>query len=692
MRSCIRIVSPSVALVTALLLGGGTPSAWSADSAGGDPLAGMDRSVRPGDDFSAFVNGDWAKSTEIPADRSTTSTGRDLAELTNRRNSDLIRQLASSNPPRGSNERKVADYYDSFMDEATIESKGLSVLKPSFDRIAAISDRVQLARYLGTTLRADVDVLNATNFYTDNVLGLWVAQDLDDPSHYSVFLLQGGLGMPDRDYYLSDSPQMQETRARYREHIVAYLKLAGIADPEHKAAAIDELERRLAASHSTRTESEDVQRGHNHWTRRQLHTDAPGLDWDALLNAAGLGHERSFIAWQPGALETLAALAGSEPLATWKVYLQYHAITHHARYLGKAFVDEQFAFYGKVLQGTPQMPERWKRAVADTDQALGLAVGKLYVERYFPASSKASVEQMVHNLLSAFSTGIDALDWMAPQTKTEAKAKLAALRVGIGYPDQWRDYSALKVVRGDAFGNGERAALFELQRNLHKLGKPVDRSEWVMNPQLVNAVNLPALNALNLPAAILQPPYFDPDRPSVMNYGAIGSIIGHEISHSFDDHGSQFDSRGRLRDWWTPEDRAHFHAAGQLLVAQFNAYHPLPDLAVNGQQTLDENIADVAGLSAAYHASHLADAAAASAAAPLLDGFNSDQLFFISFALNWRAKYRDPMLRLIVVSDGHSPSMYRADTVRNIDAWYSAFDVKPGEALYLAPAERVRMW
>jgi predicted metalloendopeptidase len=397
------------------------------------------------------------------------------------------------------------------------------------------------------------------------------------------------------------------------------------------------------------------------------------------------------VAWQPSALKQLAALAGSEPLATWKAYLQYHAITHHARYLGKAFVDEQFAFYGKELQGTPQLQERWKRAVADTDQALGFAVGKLYVARYFPPSSKASVEQMVHNLLSAFGTGIDALDWMAPQTKTEAKAKLAALKVGIGYPDQWRDYSALKVVPGDAFGNAERAEQFELQRNLHKLGKPVDRSEWVMNPQLVNAVNLPAMNALNFPAAILQPPYFDPNRPAVMNYGAIGSIIGHEISHSFDDHGSQFDSHGRLRDWWTPEDRAHFHASGQVLVAQFNAYHPLPDLAVNGQQTLDENIADVAGLSAAYKAAHLAGGGP-SATAAVFDGFNADQLFFISFALNWRAKYRDPLLRLIVVSDGHSPDMYRADTVRNIDAWYSAFDVKPGEALYLAPGERVRMW
>jgi putative endopeptidase len=655
----------------------------------GDALAGMDRSVQPGVDFNEYANGGWLKSTEIPADLSSTGVGRELTELTDRRTAELIRHEAESNAPDGSDERKVADYYASFMDETAIEAKGVTVLKPTFDRIAAISDRAGLARYLGSTLRADVDVLNATRLYTDNVLGLWVAQDLDDPSRYAPFLLQGGLGLPDRDYYLVDSPQMADIRSHYRSHIAAVLKLAGVADAERKADVVYALELRMAKTHSSRAETEDVKRGDNHWSRAQLHSNAPGLDWNAYLAAAGLQQQQEFIAWQPAALTGLAALAASEPLAAWKAYLQFHALEHSARFLTRAVVNEQFAFYGKVLQGTPQLRERWKRAVSYTGSALGEAVGKLYVAAYFTAANKAAIEAMVRNLQSAFATRIDALEWMAPATKVQAKAKLAALKVGIGYPERWRDYSALTVVRGDAFGNDERAQMFEYRRNLNKLGAPVDRSEWCMTPQLVNAVNLPAMNALNFPAAILQPPYFDATRPAVMNYGAIGAIIGHEISHSFDDQGALFDAAGRLHNWWTPEDYAHFRASAEQLVAQFNAYRPFPDLAVNGKQTLSENIADVAGLGAAYSAYRLSGG---DSAAPLVDGFTPDQQFFLSFAQTWRAKYREPILRQIIVTDGHSPDQYRASTVRNLDAWYSAFDVKPGEALYLAAAERVRMW
>jgi putative endopeptidase len=655
----------------------------------GEALAGMDRSVEPGVDFNQYANGGWLKSTEIPADLSSTGVGRELTNLTDRRLAELIGHVAESNAPDGSDERKVADYYASFMDEAAIEAKGLTVLKPTFDRIAAISDRAGLARYLGSTLRADVDVLNATRLYTDNVLGLWVAQDLDDPSRYAPFLLQGGLGLPDRDYYLVDSPQMTDIRSHYRSHIAAVLKLAGVADAERKADAVYALELRMAKTHSSRAEAEDVKRGDNHWSRAQLQRNAPGLDWNAYLAAAGLQQQQEFIAWQPAALTGLAALAASEPLPAWKAYLQFHAVEHSASVLTRAVVDEQFAFYGKVLQGTPQLRERWKRAVSYTSSALGEAVGKLYVAAYFTPANKAAIEAMVRNLQSAFATRIDALEWMAPATKAQAKAKLAALKVGIGYPERWREYSALTVVRGDAFGNDERAQRFEYRRNLNKLGAPVDRSEWCMTPQLVNAVNLPAMNALNFPAAILQPPYFDATRPAVMNYGAIGAIIGHEISHSFDDQGALFDAAGRLHNWWTPEDYAHFRASAEQLIAQFNAYRPFPDLAVNGKQTLSENIADVAGLGAAYSAYRLSGA---DSAAPLVEGFTPDQQFFLSFAQTWRAKYREPILRQNIVTDGHSPPQYRAWTVRNLDAWYSAFDVKPGEALYLAPTERVRMW
>jgi predicted metalloendopeptidase len=342
-----------------------------------------------------------------------------------------------------------------------------------------------------------------------------------------------------------------------------------------------------------------------------------------------------------------------------------------------------------VLSGTPQQRERWKRAVSSTNHALGEAVGRLYVERYFPASEKARAEQMVHNILTAFALRIDQLGWMAPETKRMAKAKLASLKVGVGYPNRWRDYSGLEIVRGDAFGNLARAELFEYRRNLAKLGRPVDREEWVMNPQLVNAVNLPAMNAIQFPAAILQPPIFSPDNTDAMNYGATGATIGHEISHSFDDQGALFDATGRLRNWWTPEDFAHFTASGAALARQFDGYHPFPDLAVNGKQTLSENIADLAGLGAAYDAYRLS---LGGKSAPVVEGLSGDQQFFLSYAQGWRSKEREPALRQQIITDGHAPAEFRGDTVRNIDAWYAAFSVKPGDGLYLAPADRVRVW
>jgi putative endopeptidase len=379
----------------------------------------------------------------------------------------------------------------------------------------------------------------------------------------------------------------------------------------------------------------------------------------------------------------------SERLEAWKDYLAFHALEHFSSVLPEAFGVERFAFHGTALAGTPQRRDRWKRAVDATSFALGEAVGQLYVKKYFPAEAKARVESMVQNLMASFGRRIDSLEWMSAATRATAKAKLAALKVGVGYPDRWRDYSGLEVVRGDAFGNADRAERFEYQRNLRKLGQPIDRSEWVMTPQIVNAVNLPVMNALNFPAAMLQPPYFDPQRPVAMDYGAIGGVIGHEVSHSFDDSGALFDATGRFQNWWTDEDRAHFEAAAERLVKQYDAYKPFPDLAVNGKLTLGENIADVAGLAAAYDAYHLA---LGGKPAPVVAGLTGDQQFFLAFAQSWRSKVREPALRQQILSDGHAPSEYRADTVRNIDAWYDAFDAKPGQALYLAPADRVRIW
>jgi predicted metalloendopeptidase len=655
----------------------------------GIDLAGMDLSVAPGDDFFAYANGSWLKTTEIPPDRSSWGTGGILAELTAKRTADLIAETAKGEAPEGSDARKIGDYYNTFMDEAGIEAKGLAPLQPQLDVIAKIEGAQSLARYLGGTVRADVDVLNATRLHTANILGLWVAQDLDEPSRYSPFLLQGGLTMPDRDFYLDPSPRMAEIRSKYQAHIAALLKLAGAADAEPKAARIFELEHRIAEVHVSRTDSQDVLKGDNHWARAELDKRAPGLDWAAFLAAAGLDQQQHFVVWQPGALTGTSALVKSQPISTWKEYLVFHALSRAAPYLPKTFVDERFNFFGKTLSGTPALRARWKRAVDETNAALGEAVGKLYVARYFPPPEKARAEEMVRNELAAFAERIDKLAWMAPQTKAKAKEKLKALKVGVGYPDKWRDYSGLEVKRGDALGNAERAELFDLKRNLARFGQPVDRGEWVMNPQLVNAVNLPAMNALNFPAAILQPPFFDPNRPALMDYGAIGSVIGHEISHSFDDEGALFDASGRLKNWWTEEDFAHFRASSEKLIAQYGAYRPFPDVHVNGKLTVSENIADVAGLAAAYDAYRIS---LGGKEAPPIAGFSGDQQFFISFAQGWRTKIREPAARQRLVTDGHAPAEYRTDTVRNQDPWYNAFSVKPGQKLYLAPQDRVRVW
>ncbi|MBS0578290.1 MAG: M13 family metallopeptidase [Proteobacteria bacterium] len=656
--------------------------------AAGIDQAALDTSVRPGDDFFAYANGGWIRRTEIPADRSSYGNFQIVDDLTYKRTAELIRAAGQGAAP-GSVAEKIGRYYAAYLDEAAIEKLGAAPISAGLKRIDGIKDRTQLAGALGATLRTDVDVLNNTNLHTENLFGLWVAQDLSDPTRYAAFLLQGGLVMPDRDYYLNPSQHMAEVRTRYQAHIEKVLQLGGIADAHGAAARVYALEQRIAAAHVSREESEDVLRGNNHWSLADFGQRAPGMDWTAFFEAAGLGAQHEFVVWQPSALSGIAALVGGEPLESWKAFLRFHYIESSSPYLAKRFVDEHFEFHEHVLSGTPQQPPRWKSAVAETNTALGMAVGQLYVAKYFPASEKARAEAMVKNLLAAFAARIDRLDWMAPQTRAEAKAKLAVLKVGVGYPDHWRSYEGLRVTAGDAFGNAERADLFEYRRNLAKFGQPVDRSEWVMNPQLVNAVNLPAMNALNIPAAILQPPYFDPTRDPAMDYGGTGGTLGHEISHSFDDQGAQFDSQGRLRNWWTEQDYAHFKAAGAALVAQFDAYHPFPDVSVNGKQTLSENIADVAGLSAAFDAWQ---ASRIPGSVPPGGAFSLEQLFFISYAQSWQTKMREAAARRRLVTDGHAPAEYRADTVRNLDPWYQAFDVQPGEKLYLTPAQRVRVW
>ncbi|HEY3270972.1 MAG TPA: M13 family metallopeptidase [Geothrix sp.] len=652
-------------------------------------LSGMDRTVAPGDDFFAYANGAWVKRTEIPADRGSYGIGHEVADLTDRRTAALIKTATASKAPAGSDLRKIGDCYTSFMKEKAIEAKGLSPLKPTLQAIGAIQDRQTLARYLGTTLRADVDVLNATNYHTANFLGLWVAQDLDEPTRYAPFLLQGGLGLPERSYYLDPSEGMAAVRTQYTTHVAAMLKLAGLSGVLERASAVVDLETRMAKAHLSREASGDVQKGNNHWTRAEFTAKAPGMDWEAFFAAAGLAKPEAFVVWQPGAVTGLSALTAEVSLDVWRDYLTFHAIQHWAPVLPKAVADQSFAFYGKVLSGASKPRERWVYGVAVTNQALGEAVGRAYVAKYFPPTEKARAEKMVANIKAAFRTRIEHLDWMSPETKAKALAKLATLKVGVGYPDRWRDYRGLKIVAGDAFGNAQRAERFEYQRNLRKLGQPIDRTEWVMTPQTVNAVNLPVMNALNFPAAILQPPYFDPKRPMVMDYGAIGAVIGHEISHSFDDSGSLFDASGKLNNWWTPEDLKHFQASADQLVRQYDAYEPFPGLHIKGRQTLGENIADVAGLAAAYDAYRLS---LGGQEAPVVQGLTGDQQFFLSYAQSWREKSREPLLRQRILTDGHAPATFRPATARNLDAWYAAFGVKPGQAFYLAPADRVKVW
>ena len=655
----------------------------------GIDLAGMNPAIAPGDDFYAYANGTWMNAAEIPADRSSWGSSATLSEETNKRLVALIeaaaKDRANATPPA----RIAADFHTAYMDEAGIEARGLAPLQPWLQRIAGIGDKAALARLLGESLRVDVDPLNATNFYTANLFGLWVAQGFDDPTHYTPYLLQGGLGLPDRAYYLTDSARMEGLRTKYRAHIATILRLGGFTDAEARAGRIYALELKLAQAHTAREDSDDVLKANNQWRREDFATKAPGLDWAAFFSAAGLDSPPRFIVWHPGAVVAAAALVASEPLAVWQDYLSYHALNKYSGVLPKAFADERFAFYGTALAGTPQQQVRWKRALTAANGSVPDAVGQVYVAKYFPPASKAKAQAMVANIVRAFDARIGRLDWMSPATKAQARAKLKTLYVGVGYPDRWEDYAGLVIDPADAAGNILRAELFNSRHRIARLGGPVDATEWCMSPQEVNAVNMPMQNALNFPAAYLQAPYFHPAAPDAVNYAGIGTTIGHEISHSFDDTGSQFDAQGRLRDWWTPADLAHFKASAAALVAQYSSYKPFSDLGVNGALTLGENLADLAGIAAAYDGYRVATAGQKEIAGA---AFTNDQLFFIAFGQKWRSKFREASLRQRLITDGHAPGQYRALTVRNLDVWYAAFGVKPGQALYLEPAARVRAW
>ena len=661
------------------------PASVFAQKAGID-IVGMDRSVAPGDDFFSYVNGGWVKGTEIPSDSTSYGAFDKIFSMVSERTAGLIMDAAKSKDPEA---KLVADYYTAFLDEASIESRGIEPIKPELAEIASIKDTTQLSRFLGSQLRADVDPLNSTNFYTDKIFGLFISADFNNPKKNVPYMLQGGLGMPDRDNYVNTDAANTALQAKYKAHIVTLLKLANVADADTKAGRIYDLEAKIAATHATREESSDVHKANNPWKMSEFASKAPGLDWAGYFRAAGIANEPMIMAWHPNAITGISALVASQPLDVWKEYLTFRTIDRASGLLPKAFADERFAFYNKTLFGQPQPRPRIARAVNAASASLGDVVGKMYAEKYFPQSAKTEIQTLVKNIVAAFGKRIDALTWMSPETKAKAKDKLRTLYVGVGYPDHWRSYAGLKIVKDDALGNAQRVGLFDYKWSLAKLNQPVDKTEWWMTPQTVNAVNLPLQNALNFPAAILLPPFFDPAADPVENYGSVGGIIGHEISHSFDDSGSQFDAEGRMLNWWTPADYDHFKASSDKLAAQYDTYEPLPGLHLNGKQTLSENIADVAGLSAAYDAYRTSYGGKE---APSANGLTGDQRFFVAFGQSWRGKMRPETLRIVVMTDGHSPDQYRADTVRNIDAWYSAFNVVPGQKLYLAPDARVKVW
>jgi putative endopeptidase len=646
----------------------------------------IDRSIKPGDDFYRYANGSWLRTNALLASQQSFDTRAILVEKTSQRVRDLIQDAAVAQPSRGSIAQKVGDYYASFIDEGGIEAKGLAPLADEMGAIAAITNKAALSAYLGATLNTEVDGLTAN---ADHVFGVWVNQSFSDSEHYVYHLWQGGLGMPDRDSYLDPSPKMAGLRAQYQAHIAAILKLADTVDSDTKAGRILSLEIRLAQAHAPDSDAADVFKQNNPWNRADFDVKAPGMDWGAYFAAAGVAGESEFIVWQPSAVTGTSALMGSEDLNLWKDYLRFHLIEHYASVLPKAVAAEDFAFYGTILSGAQQMPDRGKAVIAATNAALGQAVGQLYTQRYFPPEAKAKAQAMVADLITAYRARISNLTWMSPQTKEKALAKLSALRIGLGYPDTWIDYSTLDVVRGDAIGNMRRAEAFNRSYNLAKLKRPADPDEWRIDPQIVGAVIMFTPNTETFSAGILQPPYFDFQGDAASNYGSAGAGIAHEISHSFDELGNIYDAQGRLGMWWTAEDTARYHAAAAKLVSQFDSYCPLPDLCVNGKQVLSENIADLAGLLTAHDAYVLSLKGRTDA---VIDGLSGEQRFFLAFAQRWRKIQNEAALRRQVTTDTHSPGEYRSDTVRNVEAWYRAYGITPGDKLYLKPADRVGIW
>jgi predicted metalloendopeptidase len=681
------VLAASAGLVQA---GPATPPAAAKDGlaqvkapSSGIAIEYIEPSVRPQDDFYEHLHGKWLKTTTIPADKPEWGSFAIVREQIRPQLQAIIEKAAAKpGKPAGGAEQLIGDFYRSFMDEARVEQLGLTPLKAEFGRITALKDKSELPALLAHLDRIGVSVPYSTTIH----------QDARDPTRYVVDIGQSGLGMPDRDYYLKpDDARMADMRAQYRSHVRNMLALAGDENAAADAGAVLDFETALARVQWTRVENRDPVRTYNRVAMADLPAMAPGFGWRAWADAAGIsGKTDHVVVSQPSYLTAYAEIADKTPISVWRSYLKVRLLASYAGFLSRAFAEESFAFYGTALVGAPRMEPRWKRGVTVVERALGEAVGKLYVEQYFPAERKARLETMVARLLAAMGHSIDTLDWMSMETRKQASAKLAKFRTKIAYPDRWKDYSKLTVAPDDLVGNVMRARALASDWAIGKLGKPVDRDEWLITPQTVNAYYNPEANEIVFPAAILQPPFFDPDADDAVNYGAIGAFIGHEISHGFDDQGSQYDGDGKLRNWWTPADHANFKARTSMLVSQYGGYSPVPGYTINGELTLGENIGDNSGLAIAYKAwKRSLDGKPA----PVIDGLTGEQRFYMGWGQVWRSKIRDAFQVALLKADPHSPRSFRVNgALKNQDGFHEAFGVKPGDRMYLAPTQRVRIW
>ncbi|CAA9346886.1 MAG: Metallopeptidase [uncultured Gemmatimonadetes bacterium] len=672
-------MTPSKQLL-ALALAATFAGTASAQTPGVD-TTNFDRSVRPQDDFFRYVNGGWLKRTEIPADRSSYGSFVQLRDRSEEAVRAIVEEAAAARGAQpGSETQKVGDLYASYMDSARVEAAGIAPLRPELARIAALRDRAALPELYARLMRMGVQT----------PMGFGVGQDARQATRYIASVGQSGLGLPDRDYYLKQDPKLAAARAAYQTYLETVLRLAGDRDPAAGARAVLAFETALAEKHWDRARSRDREATYNLRTVAQLDSIMPGFSWGRFLRAANAASTPGVVVRQPDYLTAMNQVMASTPLPVLKQYLTVKLVDSYASALSSPFVNAQFAYRGKALQGLETNRPRWKRAVGAVEGTLGEAAGRLYVQRSFRPESRERMQQLVGNLREAFREAIDSLEWMSPATKVQAQAKLSKFNVKIGYPDQWRDYSALEVRRGDLAGNMMRAAEFGYNRMVRRLGQPIDRGEWGMTPQTVNAYYSSTMNEIVFPAAILQPPFFDPSADDAVNYGGIGAVIGHEISHGFDDQGRRSDGEGNLRDWWTEADNAAFKTRADALVEQYGAFSPLEGLNVNGRLTLGENIGDVSGLAMAYRAYRKS---LNGREAPVINGLTGDQRFFMGWAQVWRSLQRPDALRQQIMTDTHSPGEYRVNGVlRNIPEFYRAYNVQPGDKMYLPPEKRVKIW